>query len=131
MTAMAAGVMTGVLMLAGCGGDPDPQPSEPEPQETTESGLAEGEPDMGALTGFTCQADDDGQWAATGVIANREETSETYEVTVLVADSDAGNAKSTLLEQVQPDESATFEIAEIPPNGEDPSCRVTVIRVAH
>ncbi|OUZ07681.1 hypothetical protein BHE97_16435 [Aeromicrobium sp. PE09-221] len=126
---MAAGAMA-VLMLAGCGGDPAPQPSEPEPQES-ESGLAEGEPDMGALTSFTCQADDEGQWTATGVIANREETSETYQVTVLVADGDAGNAKSTLLEQVQPDESATFEIAEIPPNGEDPSCRVTVIRLAH
>ncbi len=126
---MAAGAMA-VLMLAGCGGGPSPEPTEPTPEET-ESGLAEGEADMGALTSFTCQAGEEGPWTATGVIANRQETSESYQVTVLVADSDAGNAKSTLLEQVQPDESATFEIAEIPPNGDDPSCRVTVIRLAH
>ncbi|TSD62550.1 hypothetical protein [Aeromicrobium piscarium] len=125
---MTAGLMVAVV-LAGCSGE-DPQPRPSEPTESAESGLAEGEPDMGALTSFTCQADEEGQWSATGVIANGEETSESYQVTVLVADSDAGNAKSTLLDQVQPGESATFDIAEIPPNGEEPTCRVTVIRIA-
>ncbi|RLV56186.1 hypothetical protein D9V41_07025 [Aeromicrobium phragmitis] len=120
-----------VAVLAACGGtgtgeEPAPSP-EPEPTDVT---LGEGEAAADALESFTCRADGEGVWSATGVVKNTAPTSESYQVAVLVSDTEAGNAKTTTVESIQPDEASTFEIAELPVTGEEPTCRVTVVRLA-
>ncbi|MFD1858856.1 hypothetical protein EHW97_05425 [Aeromicrobium camelliae] len=122
-------VMVAVLAACGSGGtSEDPAPTtEPEP---TEAALGKGEPAADALESFTCRANEEGVWSATGVVTNTAPASESYQVAVLVSDTEAGNAKTTTVESIQPDESTTFEIAELPVAGEKPTCRVTVVRLA-
>lgn len=118
-----------LALLVGCSAQPSADPEDPDP-EPSKTALAEGDPASGALQSFTCRADDEGVWSATGVVQNPEKASESYQVAVLISDTEAGNAKATTIESIQPGESSTFQITEVPVSGEDPTCRVTVVRLA-
>lgn len=122
-------VMVAVLAACGIGrtGDDPASSTEPEP---TEAALAEGEAAADALESFTCRANEEGIWSATGVVTNTAPASESYQVAVLVSETEAGTAKTTTVESIQPEESSTFEIAELPATGENPTCRVSVVRLA-
>lgn len=123
--------MLALVLLAGCGGsgDGEASPKTSEPTDPATPALAEGEPAADALKDFVCRADDKDVWSATGSVKNSGKVATGYQVAVLVAGEDAGNAKTADIEKIQPDESASFELKELPATGEHPRCRVSVIRL--
>lgn len=122
-------VVTGLATLAACGGD-EPAPTAPVTSATAGAGEGPaGTPAPEALSRFTCQ-DDDGRWRATGVVANEQKGTASYLVTVYVGppDGETHAARAKRLENIRPGESAAFEIAKIPNEGDGP-CHVQVLRL--
>lgn len=128
-----------LLLLAGCGSGseeqaPAPTPSASGPASAGATDVPSAAPTSGtpapeALSGFRCESDDDGDWAAKGVVANSGKAATTFQVTVHVGSATGGEerAKTTRVASVAPGGSAPFTIRKIPAPEDGGTCHVQVL----
>jgi hypothetical protein len=143
------GMLVVALAVAACGGgsdDPDASPasaSDTPTESQPSAGRSGGSGDAGEsgdavvdaasdLSDFTCAADDDGEWNASGVITNSTAQPADYRVTVVVADGPGASlpGKSRTLTDLAPGVAEPFDVKRLAPSGEvDPLCNVEVLRL--
>jgi hypothetical protein len=126
-----------LLLLAACGGGSDETAgpkastatSAAEPTAQPSTAPTTGAPVPEALSGFRCAADDKGDWAAKGVVANDGKAVRTFQVTVLVGSATGGDeqAKTTQVASVAPGGSAPFTIKKVPAPDDGGTCHVQVL----
>ena len=83
------------------------------------------------LSEFSCEADADGEWGASGVITNSTGEEADYRVTVVVADGpgDSVPGKRRTLTDLDPGTPEPFDIKRLPADGtSDATCQVEVLR---
>lgn len=87
----AAGILSLLTACSGGGGSQAAQdkPGEPTASATTQLGA------RAALTGFACQADDNGSWSAEGTVNNADATKATFVVRISVAGKNSHVVAST------------------------------------
>lgn len=129
------------LMLSGCGGGADvedapppvkksavaPTPtSSPDPKTAADAGV----PAPGDLSGFQCAADAKGVWNASGILQNDDKKAATYQVTVLVGQSDGkdANALTKEFQSIAAGGSIKVLLAKIPAAKDATQCYVQVLR---
>lgn len=128
-------------MLAGCsnsaGGEPDDAPpsteektsSKPSGPLRVDGGVAA----PGSLSEFTCEADEEGMWRASGTVTNTESRAEDYRLTIVVAPTDArrSKAREVTLTDIPSGESKAFATKRLPvADGEEPICSVQAARLS-
>ena len=106
---VAAGVLSLVTACSGGGGSQATQdePREPTASATTQLGA------RAALTGFACQADDNGSWSAKGTVNNADAAKATFVVRISVAGKDSHVvASATKNVTVDASGEANLEVAD-------------------
>jgi hypothetical protein len=135
-------VMLAVGAVA-CGGSEDDSTaaSDPPSQSATPSAEASAEAESASrsradaaadLSEFSCEADADGEWSASGVVTNSTGEAADYRVTVVVADGpgDSVPGKRRTLTDLEPGTPEPFDIKRLPTAGEsDATCQVEVLRL--
>ncbi|HYJ66992.1 MAG TPA: hypothetical protein VEX15_04955 [Nocardioidaceae bacterium] len=134
------GLIAVAMALVACGGgsdDPSASPTSDSPtasQPVTSPDVADEQVvNAGSdLSDFVCEADDDGDWNASGVITNSTGQLADYRVTVVVADGPgvALPGKSRTLTDLAPGIDEPFDVKRLAPSGEaDPTCHVELLRL--
>lgn len=131
-----------VLSAVGCGGGGDSgddgdsaEPPASSPSSTTNKprSAANSAVDAnGDLSEFVCQADQDGEWNASGVITNSASRSADYRVTVVVSEGPGVSVpgKRRVLTDLAPGRPETFDVEAVPDAGDtDSTCQVEVLRL--
>ena len=124
-----------ILVLAGCGGGSDDQPSAkptttapttPTPKPTVAP--PKGTPAPEALTKFSCAKTAKGVWNSSGYLANASKAKVTFQVTVYVGAATGGaeKAKTRRLDNVAAGGSTRFVINNVPVAADGP-CHVQVL----
>lgn len=126
-----------ILVLAGCGGGSDDQPSKPTKTSvapttapTTPTVAApKGTPAPEALTRFRCAKSPKGKWNSSGYLANRSKAKVTFQVTVYVGEAAGGaeRAKTRQVANVAAGGSTRFVINSLPAPDDGGSCHVQVL----
>jgi hypothetical protein len=126
-----------ILLLAGCGGGSEDQPSDratktPAPtQVTTKPTIAppKGTPAPEALSKFRCGKNSKGVWNTSGVLANRGKAKVSFQVTVYVGEAAGGaeKAKTRKLDNVAAGGSTQFVINNVPATSDEGPCHVQVL----
>ncbi|KQO36435.1 MULTISPECIES: hypothetical protein [unclassified Aeromicrobium] len=127
--ALLAPILAVAVLTAGCSGD-DPQPAT-KPTATaspTASGLPAGTPVPELLSGVRCNPDDDGVWAAVGVVSNPTKNPVSYQVSAQVGPADgAGPATTRRLVDVAAGTKVRFRLDEIPTSSPDGPCHLQLL----
>lgn len=126
-----------ILVLAGCGGGSDDQPSDsvtttPVPTKaTTKPTVAppKGTPAPEALSKFRCAKTAKGVWNSSGYLANKTKAKVTYQVTVYVGEASGGaeKAKTRRVDNIAAGGSTQFVINNVPATNDEGPCHVQVL----
>jgi len=129
-------VLALMLALTACGGDAPKAKPKPAASKAALDGslpnVADGTSMPEALSDFTCERDDKGNWSASGAVTNRTSKPVSFQVTVHVGNaSGRGEPASTKrLSSVQKNGSVGFELEEIETRAADGLCHVQVLALA-
>ena len=126
-----------ILVLAGCGGGSDDQPTKPTkttvvPTKTTTKptvAAPKGTPAPEALSKFRCAKTAKGVWNSSGFLANKSKAKVTFQVTVYVGEAAGGTekAKTRHVADVAAGGSTRFVINKLPATNDDGPCHVQVL----
>lgn len=126
-----------ILVLAGCGGGSDDQPSDSATttptatQATTKPTVAppKGTPAPEALSRFRCAKTSKGVWNSSGYLANKTKAKVTFQVTVYVGEAAGGaeKAKTRQVDNIAAGGSTRFVINNVPATNDDGPCHVQVL----
>ncbi|MFT4300023.1 MAG: hypothetical protein QM597_10350 [Aeromicrobium sp.] len=128
MVRLAASLaLSACLAMSACGGGRDAQPDA----SNTPTAEATATPAPEALSGFRCQAGDDGTWTASGTLANSGSEAASYGVDLYVGPAD-GQERPVAhqdFENVQPGGSVPIEFPGLSAQGDPATCYVRVLRL--
>ena len=126
-----------ILVLAGCGGGSDDQPSDSAtttPTATQATTKPTGAPPKGtpapeALSRFRCAKTSKGVWNSSGYLANKTKAKVTFQVTVYVGEAAGGaeKAKTRQVDNIAAGGSTRFVINNVPATNDDGPCHVQVL----
>lgn len=127
-----------ILVLAGCGGGSDDQPSDSATTTTPAATTAttkptvappKGTPAPEALSRFGCAKNPKGVWNSSGYLANKTKARVTFQVTVYVGEAAGGaeKAKTRQVANVAAGGSTRFVINNLPATNDDGPCHVQVL----
>jgi hypothetical protein len=126
-----------ILVLAGCGGASDDQPTTPTKtsmaptKATTKPTVAppKGTPAPGALSKFRCAKTSKGVWNTSGYLSNGGKSKVTFQVTVYIGEAAGGaeQARTRQVSNVAAGGSTRFVLNNVPATDDDGPCHVQVL----
>ncbi len=126
--ALAAPLLVVALAASACSGGDEPAARPTPSASPTAEGLPEGTAVPELLSGVRCNPNDEGVWAAVGVVTNPTKNAVSYQVTAQVGPADgAGPATTRRLVDVKAGQKVRFRLDEIPTSSPDGPCHLQLL----